>query len=190
VREKRRWWEILVQSQPLPRLVFLDETGADTKMVRRYGWGPKSSRVISHVPHGHWKTTTFVAALRATGLVAPLVLDGPMNGECFLAYVQQFLIPTLQPGDIVVMDNLTSHRQSGVRETIRRVGAEVFYLPPYSPDLNPIEQAFAKLKTLLRTCAERTTEALWSRIGKLIENFSPNECLNYIKHCGYTEDKL
>ena len=185
MREKRRWWEILVQTQAPERLVFLDETGADTKMVRRYGWGPRSSRVISHVPHGHWKTTTFVAALRATGLTAPLVLDSPMNSESFLAYVVQFLIPTLRGGDIVVMDNLSSHKQAGVGEAIRGAGAEVFYLPPYSPDLNPIEKGFAKLKTLLRHHAERTTAALWARIGKLIDMFTPTECCNYFHSCGY-----
>jgi transposase len=185
VRQKRRWWEILVQPQSAQKLVFLDETGADTKMVRRYGWGPKSARVISHVPHGHWKTTTFLAALRTTGLTAPLVLDGPMNGESFLAYIQQFLSPTLRPGDIVIMDNLSSHKQTGVVETIRDAGAEVFYLPPYSPDLNPIEKVFAKLKTLLRHHAERTTEALWDRIGTLMDAFTPTECANYIRHCGY-----
>jgi transposase len=168
--------------------VFLDETGADTKMSRRYGWGPKSSRVISHVPHGHWKTTTFLAALRSTGLTAPLVLDGPMDGACFLAYVQQFLCPALRPGDIVVMDNLSSHKQQGVVEAIRQVAAEVLYLPPYSPDLNPIEKLFAKLKTLLRQHAERTTQALWNRIGTLLDAFTPTECSNYLKHCGYTEN--
>jgi transposase len=188
VREKRRWWEILVQPQSAHKLVFLDETGADTKMIRRYGWGPKSARVISHVPHGHWKTTTFLAALRTTGLTAPLVLDGPMTGECFLAYIQQFLAPTLRPGDIVIMDNLSSHKQAGVVETIRHVGADVFYLPPYSPDLNPIEKVFAKLKTLLRNHAERTTEALWNRIGTLMEAFTPTECTNSIRHCGYRAD--
>ena len=154
-----------MQSKSIKHLVFLDETGANTKMIRRYGWRPKDSRVISHVPHGHWKTTTFVAALRATGLSAPLVLDGAMNGESFLAYVQQFLVPTLQVGDIVVMDNLSSHKQTGVVEGIRTAGAEVFYLPPYSPDLNPIEKVFAKLKGLLRQHGERTREALWDRIG-------------------------
>lgn len=189
MQEKRRWWEILVQSQSYKQLVFLDETGADTKMTRRYGWGLKSSRVIGRVPLGHWKTTTFVAALRATGLTAPLVLDGPMNGDSFLAYVQQFLTPTLQPGDIVVMDNLSSHKQPAVLQAIRQVGADVFYLPPYSPDLNPIEKVFAKLKTLLRRHAERTTEALWNRIGKLLDEFPPHECLNYIQSCGYTENQ-
>lgn len=188
MQEKRRWWEILVQSKPWPRLVFLDETGADTKMTRRYGWGLKSARVIGHVPHGHWKTSTFVAALRSTGLTAPMVLDGPMDGECFLTYVKQFLTPTLKRGDMVVMDNLPCHKQAGVTEAIRQVGADALYLPPYSPDLNPIEKAFAKLKTLLRKAAERTTEALWNRLGALVDEFSPKECLNYFESCGYTEN--
>jgi transposase len=188
VTQKRRWWNLLVQSKACRRLVFFDETGADTKMTRRYGWGPRSSRVVSHVPQGHWKTTTFAAALRASGVTAPLVLDGPMNGECFLAYVRQFLVPTLGPGDLVVMDNLSSHKQSAVGEAIREAGAEVYYLPPYSPDLNPIEKMFAKLKAMLRTSAERTTEALWNRIGVLLDEFTPSECLNYIRSCGYTAD--
>jgi transposase len=185
VARKRRWWEILVQSKPCGGLVFFDETGADTRMIRRYGWGLRSSRVIDHVPQGHWKTTTFAAALRASGVIAPLVLDGPMNGECFLAYVRQFLVPALQPGDLVVMDNLSCHKQSGVWEAIREAGADVLYLPPYSPDLNPIEKMFSKLKTLLRKSAERTTEALWNRMGVLLDEFSPQECLNYIHSCGY-----
>jgi transposase len=186
VTQKRRWWNILVQSKACRRLVFFDETGADTKMTRRYGWGLRSSRVVGHVPQGHWKTTTFAAALRASGVIAPLVLDGPMNGECFLAYIRQFLVPALEPGDLVVMDNLSSHKQSAVGEAIRQVGAEVYYLPPYSPDLNPIEKMFAKLKTLLRKSAERTTDGLWNRIGVLLDLFTPSECLNYIRSCGYS----
>lgn len=157
-------------------------------MVRRYGWGDKSARVISYVPHGHWKTTTFIAALRWTGLTAPLVLDGPMNGEAFLAYVQQFLIPTLQRGDVIVMDNLPSHKQAGVVEAIQASGCSVLYLPAYSPDLNPIEKAFAKLKGLLRQAGERTMEGLWNRVGQLVKQITPQECANYIQHCGYTAD--
>lgn len=186
VAQKRRWWNILVQSKACRRLVFFDETGADTKMTRRYGWGPKSSRVVDHVPQGHWKTTTFAAALRANGVIAPLVLDGPMDGECFLAYVRQFLVPALEPGDLVVMDNLSSHKQIAAGDAIRQAGAEVHYLPPYSPDLNPIEKMFSKFKTLLRTSAERTTEGLWHRIGVVLDEFTPSECLSYIRSCGYT----
>ncbi|MEZ5942818.1 MAG: IS630 family transposase [Planctomycetaceae bacterium] len=147
------------------QLVFLDETGANTKMARRYGWGASSARVIDHVPHGHWQTSTFVAALRTTGLTAPTVLDGAMNGDFFLAYVEQQLVPTLNQGDLVVMDNLGSHKQAGVRDAIESIGADLMFLPPYSPDLNPIELAFSKFKTLLRQSAERTREALWKRIG-------------------------
>ena len=165
--------------------MFIDETGADTRMIRRYGWGLKSSRVTDHVPHGHWQSSTFIAALRTTGLCAPMVLNGAMNGECFLAWVRQFLAPELRPGDLVVMDNLSCHKQAEVQESLREAGAEAFYLPPYSPDLNPIEQVFSKLKTLLRTHAERTKEALWNRIGTLLGEFSPDECQNYIRHCGY-----
>lgn len=171
--------------QPLGDLVFLDETGANTKMIRRYGWGPKSNRVIDDVPHGHWMTTTFVAALRSHGFTAPLVVDGPMNGDIFLAYVQQQLVPTLKSSDIVIMDNLSSHKRVGVREAIESTGATLMYLPPYSPDLNPIELAFSKLKTLLRKAAARTSEDLSDIIAKVIDEFSPQECINYFKHCGY-----
>ena len=164
---------------PLDRDVFLDELGANTKMARRYGWGPKSERVISSVPHGHWKTTTFVGALRMTGLTAPLVIDGAMNGELFLAYVQQQLVPTLTPGDIVVLDNLSSHHRAGVREAIEAAGCTLAYRPPYSPDLNPIEQLFSKLNSLLRKHAERTLDSLWTRIGQLVSEFLPDECPNY-----------
>lgn len=170
----------------LERYVFIDEMGANTKMARLYGWGPKSERVVSSVPHGHWKTTTFVGALRTTGLTAPLVIDGAMNGELFLAYVQQQLVPTLKPGDIVVMDNLSSHHRAGVREAIETAGCTLAHLPPYSPDLNPIEQLFSKLKSRLRKHAERTLESLWNRIGQLVSEFLPNECRNYLRHSGYT----
>jgi transposase len=185
VQSKRRWWDILVSRHPIGDLVFLDETGANTKMIRRYGWGPKSSRVISDVPHGHWKTTTFLAALRSSGFTAPLVVDGPMNGNVFLAYVQQQLIQTLKPGDLVIMDNLSSHKRAGVKEAIESVGAELMYLPPYSPDLNPIELAFSKLKTLLRKAAARTTDELEKAIVKIIDQFQTQECINYFRHCGY-----
>jgi len=170
----------------LDRDVFLDEMGANTKMARLYGWGPKSERVVSSVPHGHWKTTTFVGALRTTGLTAPLVIDGAMNGELFLTYVQKQLVPTLISGNIVVLDNLSSHHRSGVREAIEAAGCMLAYLPPYSPDLNPIEQLFSKLKSLLRKHAERTLDCLWARIGRLVDEFLPDECRNDIHHCGCT----
>lgn len=167
------------------RFVFLDETGASTNMVRRYGWGPRSERLVDAAPHGHWQTTTFVAGLRSTGFIAPLVLDGPMTGEAFRAYVEQFLAPALEPGDVVVMDNLSSHKVAGVREAIHCAGASVMLLPAYSPDLNPIEQAFAKLKAGLRKAAARTRDALWETIGRLLDTFTEPECRNYLTNSGY-----
>jgi transposase len=167
------------------RLVFIDETGASTKMVRAYGRCARGKRLVCKQPWGHWKTTTFVCGLRRGGIVAPFVLDGPMNAEAFTAYVEQVLAPTLAPGDIVVMDNLSSHKGEAVRKAIEARGAALLFLPPYSPDLNPIELAFAKLKGLLRKAAERTVEALWNRIGVLIAAFTPEECANYFAHNGY-----
>ena len=140
---------------------------------------------MAHVPYGHWKTTTFVAALRVEGLTAPLVVDGPMNGAVFLAYTQQHLVPTLCRSDIVILDNLSAHKVAGVRAAIEAAGAQLVYLPPYSPDLNPIEQVFAKLKTLLRSAAERTVSGLEATIGQLLNRFSAQECQNYIQHAGY-----
>jgi transposase len=154
-------------------------------MVRTHGWGPRGQRLRRHAPHGHWRTLTFVAALRHDRIDAPCVLDGPINGESFKAYIEQFLVPTLKPGDIVIMDNLGSHKGLAVRRAIRAVGARLLFLPPYSPDLNPIEQVFAKLKTLLRKAAERTVEATWHRIGVLLDRFTPQECANYIQNAGY-----
>jgi transposase len=167
------------------RFVFLDETGTATDMARRYGRSPSGARLVAAVPHGHWRTTTFVAGLRQTGIVAPLVLDGPMTGAAFRAYVEQFLAPALEPGDVVVLDNLAAHKVDGVRQAIAAVGASILYLPPYSPDLNPIEQLFAKLKALLRNAAARTRHALWSTIGRLLETVPESECSNYLNHCGY-----
>jgi transposase len=170
---------------PVEKLIFIDETGANTKMVRTRGRAPKGQRLIGHEPWGHWKTTTFTAGLRCDGLVAPFVLDGPMNGDAFLVYVEQILVPALKPGDIVVMDNLAAHKVQGVRARIEAAGASLLYLPPYSPDLNPIEMAFSKLKALLRGAAERSVEALWTRIGQLLDAFPPQECANYFRHAGY-----
>jgi transposase len=157
-------------------------------MARLRGRAPKGERLRAGIPHGHWKTTTFVAGLRLTGLVAPMVLDGPINRNAFQAYVDQVLVPALSPGDVVVMDNLGSHKGPAVRRAIEAAGATLLYLPPYSPDFNPIENAFAKLKALLRRAAERTVEGLWRLIGQLIDTFTPQECANYFIAAGYDPD--
>jgi transposase len=154
-------------------------------MARLRGRAPKGERLRAGIPHGHWKTTTFVAGLRLTGLVAPMVLDGPINRNAFQAYVDQVLVPALSPGDVVVMDNLGSHKGPAVRRAIEAGGARLLYLPPYSPDFNPIENAFAKLKALLRKAAERTIDALWTTIGRLLDAFTPTECANYFRAAGY-----
>jgi len=167
------------------RLVFIDETAVTTKMVRHYGRSPRGERLVAKVPHGHWKTLTLVAALCIDGVTAPYVIDGAMDGATFVAYVEQVLAPTLAKGDIVFMDNLRTHKVQGVREAVAAVGATVRYLPAYSPDLNPIEQAFAKLKAALRKGAARTVAALIKLIGKLIKAFAPDECANYFRHAGY-----
>ena len=168
--------------------MFIDETGASTKMARRYGRAPRGERCRAPVPHGHWKTTTFVGALRLEGMTAPMVLDGAMHGAAFLAYVEQLLAPTLKPGDIVVMDNLPAHKPVAVREAIEAADAELRFLPPYSPDFNPIEMAFSKLKALLRKAAERTVDGLSAAIGRTITTFAPSECANYFSACGYDPD--
>lgn len=165
--------------------MFIDETWASTAMARTHGRAPRGQRLRAPVPFGHWKTTTFVGALRRTGMVAPMVLDGPINRDAFEAYVEQILVPDLRPGDVVVMDNLSSHKGPRVRALIQAAGAELLFLPPYSPDFNPIEKAFAKLKALLRKAAERTVDALWTAIGRLINLFTPTECDNYFAACGY-----
>lgn len=165
--------------------MFLDETWASTNMTRRHGRCARGLRLLAPVPHGHWKTTTLIAGLRTTGIVAPYVLDGPINATVFRAYVEQVLAPTLQSGDILILDNLSSHKVAGVREAVEAKGARVLYLPPYSPDLNPIEQAFAKLKTLLRKAEERTRDGLWTAIGRIIDLYKPDECRNLFKNAGY-----
>ena len=154
-------------------------------MVRRYGRCPIGQRLLAKTPHGHWRTTTFIAALRSDGLNAPMTLDGPMDGETFRAWTEQFLAPVLRPGDIVVMDNLPSHKVSGIRDAIAAQGALLLYLPPYSPDLNPIEQVFAKFKAALRKAAARTVGKLWDEIANTLKTFSKEECRAYINHCGY-----
>ncbi|MER9616421.1 IS630 family transposase [Mesorhizobium sp. M0207] len=170
------------------KLVFIDETGLSTKMARLRGRAPRGERCRAGVPHGHWKTTTFTGALRLTGMTAPFVYDGAMNGNVFLAYVEQVLVPTLSEGDVVVMDNLPAHKAAGVRDAIEAAGASLLYLPPYSPDFNPIENAFAKLKALLRAKAERTIKALWDAVGAVVDLFTPAECANYFKAAGYEPD--
>jgi transposase len=167
------------------RLVFIDETWATTNMARRHGRAQRGMRLVAAVPHGHWKTTTLIAALRHDGLTAPCVFDGAINGARFLAYVEQGLAPTLRPGDVVVMDNLKAHKVDGVREAIEAQGARLLFLPPYSPDLNPIELAFAKFKALLRTAAARSIDLLWHTIGHILDAFSPAECAHYLAHAGY-----
>jgi transposase len=186
VAEARERWRRDQASFEPSRLVFIDETGTSTNMARTRGRARRGARLIGRVPHGHWKTTTFVAGLRCSEITAPFVIDRPMNGAIFLAYIHQCLVPTLTRGDIVVMDNLSSHKVAGVREAIEAAGATLRYLPPYSPDLNPIELVFAKLKALLRKAAERSVDALWHRIGTLLDAFTPGECANYLRHDGYT----
>lgn len=165
--------------------MFIDETGASTKMARLHGRAPRGERCRSPVPHGHWKTTTFTGALRLSGLGAPMVLDGPMHGAAFLAYVEQVLAPTLQPGDIVIMDNLPAHKPAAVRQAIQAAGASLQFLPPYSPDLNPIEMAFSKLKAILKKAAARTIDDLWRVIGESLDAFTPTECANFFAAAGY-----
>jgi len=165
--------------------VFVDETWAKTNMTRTHGRAPRGQRLVARVPHGRWTTMTFLAALRCDRIAAPCVIDGPINAEIFLAWVIQFLLPTLRRGDIVVLDNLGSHKGAAVRRAIRGVGAHLLFLPPYSPDLNPIEMVFAKLKTLLRKADERSIAAVWNRIGRLLHAFSPTECATYLRHAGY-----
>jgi len=184
---REAWFEGQLDLDPA-RLVFIDETWASTNMARLRGRAPKGERLRSAVPHGHWKTTTFVVGLRLSGLVAPMVLDGPINRGTFQAYVDQVLVPELSPGDVVVMDNLSSHKRPAVRQAIEAAGASLLYLPPYSPDFNPIENAFAKLKALLRKAAERTVDALWTAIGRLIDGFTPAECENFFRAAGYEPD--
>jgi transposase len=184
LKRREAWFENQLDLDP-EKLVFIDETWASTNMARKNGRAPRGERLRASVPHGHWKTTTFVAGLRLCGLTAPMVLDGPINGVWFQAYVDQVLVPTLSPGDVVVMDNLGSHKGVGVRRAIEAAGATLLYLPPYSPDFNPIEKAFSKLKALLRKAAERNIDALWNRIGALLNEFTPTECANYFAAAGY-----
>jgi len=184
VKQRAAWFEGQRDLDP-HALVFIDETGASTKMARRYGRAARGERLKASVPHGHWKTTTFVGGLRLSGMTAPMVLDGPMTGSWFLAYVEQILVPTLRPGDIVIIDNLAAHKNAAVRRAIEAAGAELRFLPPYSPDLNPIENAFAKLKAHLRKAAARSVNQLWRAIAEAIDTYSSSECANYFAAAGY-----
>lgn len=187
LKRRQEWFDTQLDLDPT-KLVFIDETGLSTKMARLRGRAPRGERCRAAIPHGHWKTTTFTGALRLSGMTAPMVLDGAMNGIAFRAYVEQVLVPTLAPGDIVVMDNLPAHKAEGIRSAIEQAGAELHYLPPYSPDFNPIEMAFSKLKSLLRARAERSVEALWDAVGAVLPLFKPDECANYFAAAGYEPD--
>lgn len=182
---RRTWWRRVQPRLDLARLVFIDETWTKTNMTRLRGWCQRGAPLKAKVPHGHWKTMTFLAALRADGITAPCVVNGPINGESFRAWVEQFLVPTLRSGDKVIMDNLGSHKSPEIKRMIQAAGARLHFLPPYSPDLNPIEQVFAKLKTLLRKAEARTAQAVQVQIGKLLASFEPTEYRAYFRSAGY-----
>jgi transposase len=184
---RHAWFEAQPELDP-EHLVFIDETGASTKMARLRGRAKRGMRCRSPIPHGHWKTTTFTGALRLTGMTAPMVLDGPMTGEWFLAYVEQVLVPTLRPNDVVILDNLPAHKGIAARLAIEAVGARMLFLPPYSPDFNPIENAFSKLKSILRKTAARSVAELWDAIRDALPLFTPSECVNYFTAAGYEPD--
>lgn len=181
------WFEGQTELDP-ERLIFVDESGLSTKMARLRGWAPKGERCRAAVPHGHWNTTTFVGGLTLTGICAPMLLDGPMDGEAFLAWCEQMLAPVLGAGDVVIMDNLPAHKVAGVRQAIETTGAILLYLPPYSPDFNPIENAFAKLKAHVRKAAARTVQALEAAVANALQTFEPSECANFFAHAGYDLD--
>lgn len=185
MKRRRERWQHHQQKVDPRRLVFVDETWIKTNMAPLRGWSPKGERLPGAAPFGHWRTSTFIAALRHDRVEAPWVIDGPVNGEIFRTYVEEVLAPTLTPGDIVVMDNLGSHKGQAVRRAIRAARANLLFLPPYSPDLNPIEQAFAKLKHWLRKAAPRSRDALWRTAGAILDRFDPVECANYLANAGY-----
>jgi transposase len=184
---REAWFEGQTDLDP-ERLIFIDESGLSTNMARLRGWAPKGERCRAAIPHGHWKTITFVGGLTLEGFVAPMLLDGPMDGECFLAWVEQMLAPTLQPGHLVVMDNLPAHKVAGIEEAIEARGAQLLYLPPYSPDFNPIENAFAKFKAHVRKAAARTVEALETAAADALLEFDPIQCVHFFAHAGYDLD--
>ena len=181
------WFDHQIELDP-ERLIFIDESGVSTKMARLRGWAPKGERCRAAVPHGHWKTITFVGGLTLSGFCAPMLLDGPMDGEAFLAWCEQMLAPNLRSDDIVIMDNLSAHKVGGVREAIEARGAELLYLPPYSPDFNPIENAFAKLKAHVRKAAARTVDTLETAVANALRQFQPTDCANFFAHAGYDLD--
>ena len=185
-RRRAQWTKYRDRIDP-SRLVFIDETWTKTNMAPLRGWAPRGQRIKAKVPHGRWQTMTFMAALRHDRITAPWFIEGPINGEAFLLYIERVLVPTLRQGDIVIMDNLGSHKANAVRRAIRAVGARLFYLPKYSPDLNPIEQFFAKLKHWLRKAAQRTTEAVYDAIAPILDTVSPAECANYFANAGYDQ---
>lgn len=185
VARKRHRWKAHQGKIDPSRLVFIDETWIKTNMAPLRGWAPRGQRLCAKVPHGHWQTLTFIAGLRHDRVDAPCVIDGPINGMLFTAYVEQFLAPTLAPGDIVVLDNLGSHKGKAARAAVRARGAHLIFLPPYSPDLNPIEQLFAKVKHWMRNAQERSHGATWHRVGQILDIVSPRECANYLRNSGY-----
>jgi transposase len=182
---REQWRAEVMPGLEAGKVVFLDETAAKTNMARTHGYAPRGQRLQGRAPYRRWQTTTFLGAMRSGGFIAPLVVDGAMTGELFAAYVSRVLIPELKEGDVVVMDNLSCHRRAEVRALLESAGCRVGYLPAYSPEYNPIEMAFSKLKRLLRKAAARTVEALWDALGRLLDCFSPQECANYIRHAGY-----
>jgi transposase len=185
VAEERKAWREMQPDLDPEKLVFIDETSTKTNMTRTYGYAQRGMRLKAFAPHGHRKTSTFIGALRQSGMTAPCVFDGAVNGDMFLSYVEQILVPTLTPGDIVIMDNVSIHKVAGVEAAIEAAGATVRYLPPYSPDFNPIEMVFSKIKSILRSMALRTVDALWTALGKVGDWFKAGECANFIRHAGY-----
>ena len=185
VAERRARWRVEQLNLDSTKLIFIDETWVKTNMTRLRGRALRGQRLIEKVPHGHWKTTTLIAALDHQGMRCAMTVDGAVNGDVFTAFVQQVLVPTLTPGDIVIMDNLSAHKVAGVRETVRSVGADVLYLPPYSPDLNPIELAFSKVKQLMRTAGHRLVTELWPDTQRILDTVTATEATNFLRHCGY-----
>ena len=183
----RQLWQAGQADLDFTSLVFVDETGTNTAMTRTHGWGQKGKRLLAKAPHGHWMTSTFVAGLVHDGILAPQLLPCPMNGLIFRQWLEECLIPEMKPGSIVVIDNLPAHKVAGIRQCLEDAGMHLLYLPPYSPDFNPIEQVFAKLKALLRRMAPRSFDAICDAIKTILEMFKPNECANYIRHSGYVQ---